>query len=224
MLVHSGLLNILNRTSLPRILPWTSKRSLNRRRRRTQWCCVSKVRGLGDAKLPTISGAVLPNSSMAMENSGVAMAWVHVGPSACSFPTAETTYRLALEFHARFSFIFRPTVSQQKSMMLPTLSRCVDGNASRRIGQQRDSRMRLSDIECVMDKFNFNSPLVACFGVGVVWCDLGPQRRPVKDHSQLCDGRLPPCRGESTLHMVTFPIQPVSPFFFKPAGNKSGFF
>ena len=45
--------------------------------------------------------------------------------------------------------------------------------------------------------------------LGVVWCDLGPPRQPVKDHSQLCDDRLPPCRSEPTLQKATLSIQRV---------------
>ena len=45
--------------------------------------------------------------------------------------------------------------------------------------------------------------------LGVVWCDLGPPRQPVKDHSQLCDDRLPPCVSEPTLQKVTLSIQRV---------------
>ena len=57
------------------------------------------------------------------------------------------------------------------------------------------------------------------------WALCGPQRRSVQHHSQSCDERVSPCRGQPTLHKVTFPIQLVfHRVCCKPSGNNWGIF
>ena len=57
------------------------------------------------------------------------------------------------------------------------------------------------------------------------WALCGPQRRSLQHHSQSCDERVSPCRGQPTLHKVTFPIQLVfHRVCCKPSGNNWGIF